>query len=130
MATASPWTARPSAAHAYVTGDTGSTFPTKNPLQAFGGNGDAFVTKIDVGLATTAMLSSSLNPSTYGQPVILTAVVTTGDGPPPDGETVTFLYGKKVLGTGTLSGGSVRFSTSAMPVCPSDFAFPRNVPEN
>jgi len=66
--------------------------------------------------ATNTVLTSSLNPSTYGQPVILTAVVTAGGGPPPDGETVTFLDGTKVLGTGKLSGGSVSFSTSAMRV--------------
>jgi hypothetical protein len=66
--------------------------------------------------ATNTALTSSLNPSTYGQPVILTAVVTAGNGPPPDGETVTFMKGTTVLGTGALRGGSASFTTSALPV--------------
>jgi hypothetical protein len=66
--------------------------------------------------ATNTSLTSSLNPSTYGQPVILTAVVTASNGPPPDGEPVTFLDGNKVVGTGTLHNGSATFSTSALRV--------------
>ena len=45
-----------------------------------------------------------------------TAVVTSGLGAPPDGETVLFKKGTTVLGTGTLSGGSASFTTSALPV--------------
>jgi hypothetical protein len=69
----------------------------------------------DVLPATNTVQTSSLNPSTYGQPVIFTAAVTASNGPPPDGETVTFMKGKTVLGTGSLSGGSVRFTTSTLP---------------
>jgi large repetitive protein len=65
---------------------------------------------------TSTMLSSSPNPSTYGQAVIFTAVVTSSLGAPPDGGTVTFKKGTTVLGTGTLSGGSASFTTSALPV--------------
>jgi probable HAF family extracellular repeat protein len=65
---------------------------------------------------TTTTLSSSPNPSTEGQPVTFTAVVTSADGTPPDGETVSFMKGKTVLGTGTLSGGSATFTTSALKV--------------
>ncbi len=61
---------------------------------------------------TTTTLSSSLNPSTYGGAVTFTAVVTPA---PPDGETVTFSEGSTVLGTGSLSGGSASFTTSALP---------------
>jgi hypothetical protein len=106
-----------SANNAYVTGLTGSTnFPTMNPLQsALGGTYDAFVTKIDVRAVPTIMLSSSQNPSTYGQAVNFTAVLTSGGGAPPDGETVAFKKGTTVLGTGTLSGGSAGFTTSALP---------------
>jgi predicted esterase len=60
---------------------------------------------------TTTALSSSLNPSVYEQPVTFTAVVTPA---PPDGETVTFLQGKTVLGTGTLSSGSTTFTISTL----------------
>jgi hypothetical protein len=62
------------------------------------------------------MLSSSANPSTHGQAVTFTAVVTSGLGAPPNGEIVTFKKGTTVLGTGTLSGGSASFTTSALPV--------------
>jgi hypothetical protein len=48
--------------------------------------------------------------------VTFTAVVTSADGTPPDGETVSFMKGKTVLGTGTLSGGSATFTTSALKV--------------
>jgi hypothetical protein len=67
--------------------------------------------------ATTTALTSSPNPSTYRQAVTFTAVVTSSLGaPPPNGETVTFMKGTTVLGTGTLSGGSASLSTSALPV--------------
>jgi poly(hydroxyalkanoate) depolymerase family esterase len=63
---------------------------------------------------TTTTLSSSLNPSTYGQAVTFTAVVTSALGAPPDGETVAFMHGGNVLGTGALSGGSATFATSML----------------
>ena len=65
------------------------------------------------GKTTTTTLTSSPNPSTYGQAVTYTTVVTPM---PPDGETISFMKGKTVLGTGTLSGGSASFITSALPV--------------
>ena len=65
--------------------------------------GDAFVTKIDVRPDTTTVISSSPNPSKYGQAVAFTATVTSSVGAPPNGETVTFMKGKTVLGTGTLN---------------------------
>src|ERR1700689_1795785 len=112
-----------STGNAYVTGQTESTdFPTTmNPLQAANGGGnDAFVAKLSIATETTkTALSSSPNPSTFGQPVIFTAVVTSGVGTPPDGETISFMKGKAVLGIGTLSGGSASFTTSALTV-PSD----------
>ncbi|HSZ63443.1 MAG TPA: choice-of-anchor tandem repeat GloVer-containing protein [Terriglobales bacterium] len=63
--------------------------------------------------ATTIAISSSPNPSTVGQAVTFTAVVTPK---PPDGETVTFQHGTTVLGTGILSGGSAPFTTSTLRV--------------
>ncbi len=64
---------------------------------------------------TTAALSSSPNPSANGQTVIFTAVVSSDAGAPPDGETVSFMKGTTVLGTGALSGGSATFTTSDLP---------------
>jgi poly(3-hydroxybutyrate) depolymerase len=65
-------------------------------------------------IPTATSLSSSLNPSTYGQAVTFTAVVTSGFGAPPDGETVMFLEGKTELGTGVLSSGSATFTISTL----------------
>jgi hypothetical protein len=107
-----------SAGDAYVTGYTGSShFPTKNPLQpANAGVSDVFVSKIDMRGVTTTALSSSLNPSTYGQPVTFIAAVASSVTAPPDGEIVTFKQGTTVLGTGTLNGGSASFTISALKV--------------
>jgi len=62
---------------------------------------------------TATTLTSTPNPSTYGVAVTFTAVVTPA---PPDGETVSFMKGKTVLGTGTLSGGTATFVTSTLKV--------------
>jgi len=65
---------------------------------------------------TTTTLTSSPNSSAYGQSVILTASVTSSMGSPPDGETVSFMRGALLLGTGTLSGGSASLTTSTLTV--------------
>jgi hypothetical protein len=49
---------------------------------------------------TTVALGSSPNPSTSGQAVTFIATVTSSAGAPPDGETVRFMKGATVLGTG------------------------------
>ena len=66
--------------------------------------------------ATTTTLTSSPNPSAFGETVTFTAAVTSMIGSPPDGETVSFMKGTTVLGTGTLSGGSATFTTSTLEV--------------
>jgi poly(3-hydroxybutyrate) depolymerase len=63
---------------------------------------------------TTTTISSTPNPSTYGQAVVFTAVVTSNQGHPPDGEIITFLQGTTTLGTAPLSGGSASFTTSSL----------------
>jgi hypothetical protein len=65
--------------------------------------------------ATITTLSSSQNPSIYGEAVTFTAAVTSSAGTPPDVETVTFKKGTAILGTRTLSSGSARFTTSTLP---------------
>lgn len=67
-------------------------------------------------IPTTATLSSSPNPSTFGQAVTFTALVSSNAGAPPNGETVSFMKGTTVLGTGTLTSGSASFTTSTLPV--------------
>jgi len=54
------------------------------------------ITGVRVSTATT--LSSSSDPSTYGQAVTFTAAITCSRGTPPDGETISFMKGKTVLG--------------------------------
>jgi len=83
---------------------------------------------------TTTILTSTPNPSNLGQAVTFTAKVTSKSGTPPDGETLYFMKGNKVLGTGTLSAGTATFTTSAFKtgtttikaVYLSDSTFPNN----
>jgi hypothetical protein len=63
---------------------------------------------------TTTTLTSSPNPSGDGQAVTFTAEVSSSDGTPPNGETVSFMSGTKLLGTGTLSSGAATFSDSKL----------------
>jgi parallel beta-helix repeat protein len=65
--------------------------------------------------STATTLSSSQNPSVFGQQVTFTATVTAN--PPGSGiptGTVTFEDGTTSLGTGTLSGGVATFATAAL----------------
>jgi hypothetical protein len=65
--------------------------------------------------ATSTGLSSSQNPSVYGQSVTFTATVTAaspGSGTPSG--IVTFMDGTTTLGTGSLSGGIATYSTSSL----------------
>src|SRR5208282_3365421 len=78
--------------------------PTYVSSGGSGALGDAFVAKLNIATTTATALSSAPNPSTYGEAVTFTAVVTSNDGPPPAGETVSFMKrGETVLGTGMLS---------------------------
>jgi hypothetical protein len=60
---------------------------------------------------TTTNVTSTYDPTFYGQPATFTAKVTAQYGGTPTG-TVTFLDGNSTIGTGTLSGGSTTFTTS------------------
>ena len=63
--------------------------------------------------ATTTVLRSSMNPSSYGQSVTLTATVSSA-GPMPTGM-VSFKNGTASLGSGTLSGGVATLNTTKIP---------------
>lgn len=63
---------------------------------------------------TTTTISSTPNPSSYGQAVTFTATVTSSLGSPPNGETVTFMEKSTVLGTGSLTDGQATFTTTAL----------------
>ena len=79
-------------------------------------NGVVFEVHTVVAVKTTTTLTSSPNPSADGQAVTFTAEVTSSRGAPPNAETVSFLKGKTVLGTGALSGGTATFVTSTLKV--------------
>src|SRR5208283_4298415 len=61
---------------------------------------------------TTAKISSSQNPSTYGQPVTFTATVTSS-GPTPTGK-VRFFDGPLAVGPATLSNGVATLTWSKL----------------
>jgi uncharacterized repeat protein (TIGR03803 family) len=99
---------------------SGVVFDTAGNLYGTASTGGAHnqgvVYEVTPSAATTTTLTSSPNPSTHDQAVIFTAVVASKIGAPPDGETVSFMKGKTVLGTGSLSGGSASFTTAKLPV--------------
>ncbi len=66
------------------------------------------------GVRTTTNLSSSLNPSVYGQAVTLTATVTSVGSSTPTG-TVRFQNGTTGLGKATLSGGVAVLTKTNLP---------------
>jgi hypothetical protein len=74
-----------------------------------------FVFKPDQ-VSTTTALASSLSSPVYGQPVSFTATISSDNGTPPDGETVYFMNGSGLLGTGTLSNGTASLKTTALPI--------------
>jgi Bacterial Ig-like domain (group 3) len=76
--------------------------------------GPAQMTVTIVGEKTTTTLGSNPNPSNDGETVTFTAKVESSSGPPPNGESVSFMQGKTTLGAGTLSGGTATFKTSKL----------------
>ena len=60
------------------------------------------IAEVTKAASTTTVLTSSSNPSSYGQEVTLTATVTSSFGGAATG-TVTFYHQSTVVGTGTLS---------------------------
>ncbi|MGO8793603.1 MAG: choice-of-anchor tandem repeat GloVer-containing protein [Candidatus Sulfotelmatobacter sp.] len=92
----------------------GTTFGGGTSSYCPGSDGCGVVFEVNPGAATTSTtLTSSPNPSTHGEDVTFTATVMPA---PPDGETINFIKGTMVLGTGSLSGGSATFMTATLPV--------------
>ncbi len=85
-------------------GDSNNNGGTSTPLNQF------------VLAATATTLTSSTNPSVYGETAVFSATISSSIGSPPDGETVTFKQGANVLGTGLVSGGTATFSISTLAV--------------
>jgi hypothetical protein len=84
----------------------------------FNGSTSAAVNQTVNKASTTTSISSSQNPSVFGQPVTFTAVVSVvmpGSGTATG--TVTFMDGATTLGTGTLNAsGQASFTTSSLSV--------------
>jgi hypothetical protein len=83
----------------------------------FTGSSSTLVTQTVNQDATASAVTSSVNPSGYGQSVTFTATVTAsapGSGTPTG--TVTFKSGSTTLGTATLGGGTATFTTSTLSV--------------
>jgi hypothetical protein len=99
-----------------VTGATAGTkvTTTSQVTSVEGGNGNNATATLTVGLvATTTNLTSSRNPSSFGEPVTFTATVTSA-GSTPTGS-VSFLDSSTVLGTVTLSSDIAAFTISTLP---------------
>jgi hypothetical protein len=67
------------------------------------------------GHSTTTTLSSSANPSVFGQSVTFTATIASSSSGTPTG-TVTFFDGSMPLGTATLSSKKASLKTTAVPI--------------
>jgi len=92
----------------------GTTYLGGTSSNCPGAEGCGVVFEVNAGArVTTTVLTSEPNPSKAGEAVTFTAVVAPA---PPDGETVAFKNFSKVLGTGTLSGGTAVFTTSTLQV--------------
>jgi hypothetical protein len=74
-----------------------------------------FVLPNPTAVATTTTLTSSLNPSVFGEAVTLTATVKSTTTGTPTG-TVTFKSGTTSVGKGTLSAGVAKLTTKALKV--------------
>ena len=76
-----------------------------------GSASNTFNQRVNAG-TTTSTVTSSVNPATVGQPVMLTATVQSSGGKPTG--SVTFKGNGTTLGTVTLSGGEAKLTTSTL----------------
>ena len=99
-----------SLATATLTGGTHSITASYGGNASFTVSTSSAVTQVVNQAGTATGLTSSLDPSVFGQPVTFTATVS------PSGATgaVQFFDGNTSLGTVTLSGGTASFTTSAL----------------
>jgi len=86
------------------------TYPGDTVFQSSTGS----VTQVVEGYTTTTRLTSSPNPSQFGQTVTFTVTVTS-TGPTPTGK-VKFLDGTTTLGSAVLSGGIAKHAKSTLAV--------------
>jgi hypothetical protein len=96
----------------YALALSGGTLYVGGGFTTAGGKASAYAAYAQTTAATTTTVASGLNPSTYGASVTFTATVSPGAAT----GTVTFKDGVTTLGTGTLSGGTATYATSALSV--------------
>ena len=100
------------------------TVGSHNITAVYGGDGNfaastssPALTQVVNKAATTASVTATLNPATFGQPVILTATVAAASsGLGTATGSVTFMDGTTTLGTAPLTGGTATFSTSSLAI--------------
>lgn len=117
-----PWTAASGALAGGVASYTTAKLGVgTDPITAVYNGSSSFLTSTSNALnqivnqdSTTTTLASSQNPSTVGQSVTFTAIVTSQSGGSVTG-TVTFSDGGNVLKTGTLSGGVGKLTIATLP---------------
>jgi Bacterial Ig-like domain (group 3) len=78
----------------------------------FGGSTSSALSQVVNKASSATSLTSSLNPSTYGQSVTFTATVSSSTTTPTG--SVTFKNGATTLGSGTLSGGHATYTTKTL----------------
>jgi Bacterial Ig-like domain (group 3) len=113
--------------HDQIIGDNDATYlwsPTIGLLQIEGMNHPAYSSLNDAGqflcaegLATPIMhvsLTASQNPAKEEQSVTFTANVSAVVGLPPNGEKISFVNGKAVIGFGVLTNGVARLTTASL----------------
>ena len=82
----------------------------------FGASASGTAALVTVNQAPTDLgLGSSVNPSTLGQPVTITASVIPATGSGETG-TVTFLYNGAVIGSASVSNGQATLTTATLPI--------------
>jgi len=94
-----------------LTGGSHSITATYSGNTNFSGSTSSTVSQTVNQAGTTTALTSSLNPSVFGQQVTFTATVSPSSGPTG---TVQFFDGAASLGTVALSGGSASLTTGAL----------------
>jgi len=82
----------------------------------FKGSTSAALSQVVDKAETETKLSSSKNPSVFGQAITLTATVDSDNGPPPNGDVVTFMSGTTQLTQMLLYDGRVSYTISTLPV--------------
>jgi Bacterial Ig-like domain (group 3) len=81
-----------------------------------GSTSSAVIVTVNAGIATTTSVSSSANPSVFGQSVTLTAAVTPSSGNGTPTGSVIFYDGSTALGTATLSSKKASLSMTTLAV--------------